>query len=379
MGFRSVAVSVSLSLLLLGTGLGCDKDKSEEQKKTTVVFDSPGSPWDSGATAPSLSKNAALPTAAKVKLIVLADKRCTERPCDPGPALRKVTGSLPGLEVVRHDWSEDECKKVFDREGLKVLPALLFEETIKKHPGYSTISPFLEATPKGKLHQLQIRTDFDPRAEICDNGKDDTGNDLVDCKDPGCKGHVACREEIPGRLDVFVMSQCPYGVKALDSMSDVLDAFDRKIDFRVHFIATAKGKGFKSLHGQPEVDENIRELCAIEHFGKSYAYMEYIWCRNRKIRDTNWKACTGKKGIDAGVLDKCFSGKEGQDLLGEDIKLAIELGVRASPTWLANNRHIFHGVAPEAIKQGFCKHNKGTKGCEKKLSSKSPLPDGVCN
>jgi hypothetical protein len=161
-------------------------------------------------------------------------------------------------------------------------------------------------------------------------------------------------------------------------MSEILEAFGRKIDFRIHYIASNTPKGLRSMHGQPEVDEDIRELCAIKHFPKSRRYMEYIWCRNRKIKSKDWKQCTGKKGIDATIIEKCFTGEEGKRLLREDLEFAKKLGITASPTWLANNRFLIHGIAPEAVKQQFCAHNEGLKGCEKKLSTKTPKPEGVC-
>ncbi len=367
------AISMALSALLVIFIPACSQEQEEQQARTTVEFE----PGDTGkGPAPPRLPGESGPE--EITLTVLEDKRCTDRSCMTAPVIGKLQSTLKGLKVVRCDWSTPECKHKFEREGLKYLPAYLFEESITKHPNYRRIARFLQPTPKGKLKALRFPAEFDPKAEICDNQKDDTGNGLVDCQDPGCKKKVICRKEIPRRLEVFAMSQCPYGTKALDSMGEVLDAFKRKIDFRIHYIASAGGDGFKSLHGQPEVDENIRELCAIKHYPKNYKYMEYIWCRNQNIRDKNWRACTGKNGIREDVIYKCSTGEEGKQLLREDIKMAQELGIGASPTWLANNRFEFHAIPPETIKQNFCKHNKGLKGCEKKLSSKSTVPHGVC-
>ncbi len=365
--------AVLLTIIALVFCLGCNREKGEKQQKTTVEFEP--SDTGKGPAPPKLPQKAA---AREITLIVLEDKRCTDRSCMTAPVIGKLQATIKGLKVVRCDWNTPKCKQTFEREGLKYLPAYLFDESVKSHPAYSKIARFLHPTPKGALKALRFPAEFDPKAEICDNGKDDTGNGLVDCKDPGCKKKVICRKEIPRRLEVFVMSQCPYGTKALDSMGEVLDAFQRKIDFRVHYIAGAKGDGFKSLHGQPEVDENIRELCAIKHYPKNYKYMDYIWCRDKNIKDKNWRACTRKNGIRETVIEKCSAGEEGKTLLREDIKLAKELGFGASPTWLANNRFEFHAIPPETIKQNFCKHNQGLKGCEKKLSTKSTTPDGVC-
>lgn len=373
MRITSNEVAMMLSVLLLVGAAGCSQEKGEQPAKTTVEFE-PGD-TGKGPAPPRLPDKAAV---SEITLTVLEDQRCTDRNCMTAPVIGKLQATLKGLKVARCDWSTPECKQMFEKQGLKYLPAYLFDASIKNHPVYPKIERFLQSTPKGDMLALRFPAEFDPRAEICDNEKDDTGNGLVDCQDPDCKGKVICRKEIPRRLEVFTMSQCPYGTKALDSMGEVLDAFHRKIDFRIHYIASAQGDGFKALHGQPEVDENIRELCAIKHYPKDYKYLEYIWCRNQNVKDSNWRACTGKNGIREEVIYKCSTGEEGKQLLREDIKMARELGIGASPTWLANNRFEFHAIPPEAIKQNFCKHNQGLKGCEKKLSSKSTAPHGVC-
>ncbi|MBM4321263.1 MAG: hypothetical protein FJ125_15280, partial [Deltaproteobacteria bacterium] len=108
-------------------------------------------------------------------------------------------------------------------------------------------------------------------------------------------------------------------------------------------------------------------------------WLDYYWCRNQDIRSAEWEKCTGKNGIDTAVIKKCFEGPEGKQLLAEDIKLAGALQISASPTWLANNRHKFSGIQPEQIKNEFCKHNPGVKGCDKKLSTDSAkVPAGAC-
>lgn len=377
----------SLSILL--PAWGCTDKPEKVKPRATETLEPGGQTMAGGLKSPmqSLPKMAGGLSSpmqsmqkADVRLIVIGDKRCTSLRCRTKRTVLRLKKAIRGLTVEKLDWSSAKAKKIFDREGLKHLPVYLFEGQVSDAPGGRRFARYLRPTPKGKLRMLKVRSDFDPRAEICDNGKDDTGNGQVDCADPTCKGATPCRKEIPKQLVLFVMSQCPYGTRALDAMSELLKAFDKRIDFRVHYIVQVKGTGFKALHGQPEVDENIRELCAIKHYPKQYKHMDYIWCRNRKIRDKNWKACTGTRtGIDAAVIERCASCEEGKALLRESLKLAQKLKVRSSPTWLANNRYLFHGIVPESIKQQFCKHNKGLKGCEKRLSTKSPVPNGVCN
>ena len=68
-------------------------------------------------------------------------------------------------------------------------------------------------------------------------------------------------------LELFVMSYCPYGVQAEEKLIPIVKEFGDKIDFKLQFIAQEKEEPsaqditpFTSLHGYPEVAENIRQL-----------------------------------------------------------------------------------------------------------------------
>jgi len=308
-----------------------------------------------------------IPPPPKVTAVLLNDKRCNE--C--GPMAKKIQSNLkgvfPGLEVKEIDYTTPEGKALYEKTGIRFLPAVLLDQSVSNDPeGEKRVRRYL--TPRGDYKELKIGAKFDPTAEICDNGTDDTGNGKIDCEDPTCKQSLLCRKEIPGRLDVFVMSQCPFGVKALDAMEEVLDNFKGGIDFHINYIASKQGDGFKSLHGQPEVDENIRQLCAIEHYPKDHKYMDYILCRNKDYRNDQWQSCTGENGIKTAVIEKCLTGGEGERLLEENIKAAEAVNVTASPTWLANNKHKFSGIDAETVRKNLCDRNEGLTGCENTLS-----------
>ena len=324
---------------------------------------------------PEVCKN--IPKPKAVDLVVLTDKRC--KTCNHARLVGSLKGLFPGLKSRVVDYATPEGKKLYEagKAGkMLTLPLYLFSKNVKDEPdGYKRVQRFL--VPAGEYSALRAgRTTFNPTAEICDNKIDDTNNGKVDCDDPTCKEQLICRKEIKKTLDLFVMSQCPYGTMALDAMKDVLAAFGNEIDFNINFIAneTAPGK-FKALHGQPEVDENVRELCAIKHFPKKH--MDYIWCRNKNIRSTDWKACaTGP--IKVAVLEKCFTGGEGVKLHSENIKIANGLSIGASPTWMINNKFKASGVTPAQIQKNICDHNKELKGCKVKMIDKKAAPKGKC-
>ncbi len=313
-------------------------------------------------------------TAPDVKGFFITDKRC-EKCKQFGRLLVAVSNIAPGAKMTTLDYSDAKAKSLMKAAGVTKLPVILFDASILKDKlAMSIFKPIMkQAGPWQKL--LEPDPIFDPTAEICDNKVDDDGNGKIDCDDAGCKEAMACRKAQPKRLDVFVMSQCPYGAAALISMKSVLDNFKKDIDFHVNYIANRTKTGFDSLHGQSEVDENIRQLCAAKNYAKDYKYMDYVVCRSKDYRNPTWKPCA-KDGIDAAVIEKCVK-DEGTKLLEENIKLANTLQIGGSPTWLANNRHKFQGVDAERIKSEFCKRNEKLAGCKNTLSTQSKVK-GSC-
>ena len=317
----------------------------------------------------------------KLTAYLINDIRCVEDNCNDD-FVQNLKMSLrqffPMIEFEEYDYNSSLGKQFYEKYNLEVLPAILLTSKIEAEANYNRIQNFV--AEKEDLLDLQLGATFNPLTgnhsiEFCDNNKDDDGDGLSDCEDEKCKANLVCREEIANQLDLFVMSQCPYGTKALDAMEEVLENFGDKIDFNIHYIANENPDGsFQSLHGQPEVDENIRELCAIENYPDNYEYMEYILCRNKDING-DWQECA--EGFSQ--INSCFNGSEGEELLSDNIGLANELGIGASPTWIVNNRYQFGGIDAETVKQNLCLYNPDLgEACKLELSNNSEAA-GSCN
>lgn len=351
---------------LLGESFARAKAKGARGSPTIYIG---GTQYQGGRRTPDLMRaicNAAkdkkpaacanIPELPKVNVTLLGDKRCAE--CDL-TQLEKQVGARVGAPVItKLDYSDPAGKKLFDAIKPAKLPAAIFDSTLDADKDASG------ALAKG----LRVAGDYKVMGgqqwnPVC---ADDGGCELEECAKT-----LQCRKEEPNKLEVFVMSQCPYGVRALDAMQEVLKNFKdagSSIDFQVHFIGSGDAQNLKSMHGQPEVDEDIREACAIEHYGKDYKYLDYVWCRNKNIKSTAWEECTGgQTGIDTEVMKTCFEGDEGKKLLADSFAYAQSIGFSASPTWLANGKYKFSGVDAETIKTNICAHNK-LAGCENKLS-----------
>ena len=142
-------------------------------------------------------------------------------------------------------------------------------------------------------------------------------------------------------VELFVMSYCPYGVQAEEKIIPIVKKFGDQINFKLQFIAQETEEPsaqeitpFTSLHGYPEVAENIRQLLIAQEYPDRY--LDYILCRGRKL-DKTWEDCAQKLGIDVAKIQAVFDTPEAEQIFRENIARAAALGVRASPTILVDN------------------------------------------
>jgi len=311
-----------------------------------------------------------IPEDIVVNAVVLTDQRC--KACQTaGLEANLKARFFPKLTVKKVDYGTPEGKALYQEvkaADFTKLPLMLFEPGVDKAERYASIARWVGDVGDGKKWKvLKIPANFDPTAEICDNKADDNGDGKVDCDDATCEEDLACRKEVPNQLAVFIMSQCPFGVEAINAMKEVMENFQGKLKLDVHFIVDKDKDSFKSMHGQAEVDEDLREACAHKHYKKGNKWMEYFWCRNKAISSTDWKSCaTG--GISADVIEKCSTGAEGKQILARDNKITTALQISGSPTWFVNNKTKFSARGPNDIKTNVCQHNKDLPNCDKTLT-----------
>jgi 2-hydroxychromene-2-carboxylate isomerase len=299
-----------------------------------------------------------IPEPPKVNVTLIGDRRCGED-CDLAPIEAKLHSVIASPVITKVDYADAAGKALASSVRPTTLPAIVFDSTLDADP--EALAAVGRGAEEVAGHRVLHVGSWNPACA-------DTGG----CKLDACKGSLQCRREEPKKLEVFVMSQCPFGVKGLDAMRDVLDHFSKlgeKIDFSIHHIGdgTAEG-GLSSMHGPAEVDEDIRQACAIAHHGKDFAFMKYIWCRNPSIRDPNWKECTGgATGVDAAAMETCATGDEGKRLLEKSFAASKAAGIDSSPTWIVNGKFQFSGIDANTIKTQLCAHNK-LRGCDATLA-----------
>jgi 2-hydroxychromene-2-carboxylate isomerase len=312
----------------------------------------------SGANGKKPAACAEIPEPPKVNVTLLSDKRCGPD-CDTSRLEGSLRRTIGSPVVTNVEYTSPAGKQLFAALGAPSLPAAVFDRTLDADKeGAAALSKWLKDAGD---HRVLAEGTWNP--SCADEGG---------CKLEACKSTMQCRPEVPKKLDVFVMSQCPYGVKGLDAMKEVVESFKKageSIDFAVHYIGDGDAATLASMHGPGEVAEDVREQCAIQHYGKGLKYMDYVWCRNKNIRDANWQSCTGgATGIDTKVLQACAEGDEGKQLLARSFAESKALGIGASPTWLANNKYKFAGIDAQTIKTNLCAHNPKLAGCDATLS-----------
>ncbi len=137
-----------------------------------------------------------------------------------------------------------------------------------------------------------------------------------------------------GVMEIFVMSQCPYGVMAENLViqaqkeGKIPEGKEVKVRYIVNYD---EANGFSSLHGPAEWEENVRQLLIAKYYPKKF--WKYLEIRNKDYRSSRWDKAMEEAGINSKKIMKKFD-KEGIELLKEEAKYSEQYGVSASPTFL---------------------------------------------
>lgn len=177
----------------------------------------------------------------------------------------------------------------------------------------------------------------------------------------------------PGVMEIFVMSQCPYGVMAENLVIQAQK--DGKMpagkDIRVRYIVNYSDKdGFSSLHGSGEWEENIRQLLIAKYYPEKF--WKYLEIRNKDYRSSRWDKAMDESGINSKKIMKKFD-TEGMELLKAEAKYTQEYGINASPSFVWEGKvQLDFGSASEIEGFGFLNPNAAKSGAA------AAAPAGSC-
>lgn len=188
------------------------------------------------------------------------------------------------------------------------------------------------------------------------------------------------------RLELFVMSYCPYGTAALNNLLPLVRKWKGRVALDIHYIAHARGQGdrepgdekgalpleggakcesdagaeegterFVSLHGLPEVLEDVRQVViAKEHPDRLY---DYLLIRNREL-ERDWKeaaAKTGFSGTEIRNIQAMAGSAYGDSLFSADIAVAEKRRVSGSPTLFINGAEFGGEISSYAVERPLCR------------------------
>lgn len=166
-------------------------------------------------------------------------------------------------------------------------------------------------------------------------------------------------------VELFVMAECPYGIRAEVALAPVIQMLGDQVDFRLYYIAEEAGSDsvavrprearvrqepgcsgeallgtgrFRSLHGDPEIAESIRQLAVMTLYPERF--WDYLSCRNRTQVRGDWRSCASQAGIDADRVLALAESAEGEEMFAQNIRRANALGIYGSPTLRVNGNEV---------------------------------------
>ena len=173
-------------------------------------------------------------------------------------------------------------------------------------------------------------------------------------------GQAACTQQGKLGLEGFIMSYCPYGVRwYTDTLQPMINNMGASLDYKPYFIMQKTDGKLNAMHGQKEVDENLRMICIRDKWSVQ-KWNEYMACFAREIFNNpqapkDWAFCAKQVGIDPTALDSCFK-NEAAALAEKDLQLTTKYNAGASPTAVYNCEKNIVGAIPfQNIKSTLCR------------------------
>ncbi len=183
------------------------------------------------------------------------------------------------------------------------------------------------------------------------------------------------------KVELFVMSYCPYGTQIEKGIIPAVQALGDKVDFKLKFVNYA-------MHGEKELKENLRQYCIEKD--QTAKLLPYLTCF---LKSDDSTSCVGSTGIDQEAMDSCVASADKEFKVTEqftgkknwngnfppfDVHKAEneKYGVQGSPTLVINGAQAEAGRDSASLLKTICSaFNKQPEICTTaKLSSDSPAP-----
>ena len=183
------------------------------------------------------------------------------------------------------------------------------------------------------------------------------------------------------KVEVYVMSHCPYGTQIEKGIIPVVEALGDNIDFELKFCDYA-------MHDKKELDEQLVQHCIQKN--EPNKLISYLNCF---LESGNSAPCLTSAGINQGNLDSCVDATDKEFKVTEmyndkstwksgrfpsfnvNAADAQKYGVQGSPTLVINETKITSGRDSASLLKTICSaFNNEPEACSKTLSSAAPSP-----
>lgn len=166
-------------------------------------------------------------------------------------------------------------------------------------------------------------------------------------------------------LEMYVMSQCPYGTQVVDAIAPVKkelgDALDLRVDYIFYDQSQYSGRESQycvddlcGMHGVPEVEGNIVQLCAQKYSPDLWLDMAVCQNENMKAIPGNWEKCAKDNGLNVEAIKSCFEGEEGKELARESSARAKARQASGSPTIFLSDKPYQGGRTDKDFLRSVC-------------------------
>jgi hypothetical protein len=158
-------------------------------------------------------------------------------------------------------------------------------------------------------------------------------------------------------LDLYIMSQCPFGLKALKEMIEAISAFP-KVAWNIRFVGSQKDDGsLSSLHGDGEVHDEMLWLAMQALYPGQWR--AFLLMRAAAPESTTTESIIRKIGADYNKLVR-WVGTNGRQELAIHYNRSTRIGIQASPTLLLNNSPVDLEITKPRLGKMLCSQTPGS-------------------
>lgn len=209
---------------------------------------------------------------------------------------------------------------------------------------------------------------------------EETANDAEEEKtEPKPEPKTEVEKSDKPKVELFVMSHCPFGTQAEKGIIPAVQELGDTIDFSVEFV-------YYVMHGEKEVVEQTNQYCIQKE--QNDKFLLYLECF---LTEGEGEACIAEVGVDVEKMEACVEAADEEFALMENLedkdkwlngrfprfntakKLNEKYGVGGSPTLVINGAQVKSSRDSASFLSAICDaFNEAPEACSAELSSANP-------